>query len=73
MKIQGRVLWFDQRDGNGVLVDGQGNEFYTDTSALSPGQPRHKLKWNVPVNFEINPAIRDTRCAYRVEIAATED
>lgn len=30
--IQGKVLWFDQRDGNGIIIDAEGNEYYTDSS-----------------------------------------
>lgn len=37
MKIQGLVLWFDRRDGFGIVQDSQQNEYYVDVS-VTPGR-----------------------------------
>lgn len=31
---QGKVLWWDKRDGDGIVTDEAGNEHYIDTSVL---------------------------------------
>lgn len=69
--IKGRVLWYDYRDGYGVLEDDQGNEYYFDKSvwkckASNPGSGRC-------VKFEINLNIKDTRCAMNVRDVLAED
>ena len=33
-KLSGRVLWWSERDENGILVDHFCNEFYFDVSVL---------------------------------------
>ncbi len=41
-KIIGFVLWWSERDGNGVIQDRSGNEFYFDRSVWSGFQdPLH--------------------------------
>ena len=32
MRMIGKVLWISQRDGNGIIIDDNGNEYYFDTS-----------------------------------------
>lgn len=32
MKLTGKVLWWDQLDGIGVLLDQRGNEYWADSS-----------------------------------------
>jgi len=59
--ISGTVLWFDVRDGHGVLVDSNGNEYYTDSS-VAP----NNLKAGEAVTFKKNEAIKNTLCAIKV-------
>ena len=32
MRMIGKVLWISQRDGNGIIIVDNGNEYYFDTS-----------------------------------------
>lgn len=32
----GKILWWSQRDGNGIICDPYGNEHYFDRSVLTP-------------------------------------
>jgi cold shock CspA family protein len=63
----GRVLWFDERDGYGIVVDIHGNENYVDVS-VTPN--RASLKRDQLVSFEINPKIADCRCGHRIQLIA---
>lgn len=60
------VLWFSERDGNGIiktLVDGK--EFYVDISAIPN---RQILKRDQIVVFKVNTKIRTMRCAIITKI-----
>jgi cold shock CspA family protein len=35
--LTGKVLWWDERDGKGIIEDAEGNEHYFDTSVLKKG------------------------------------
>lgn len=35
----GKILWWDERDGNGIVKDSNGNEWYIDTSVIKSGTP----------------------------------
>lgn len=61
----GRCLWFDERDGYGVIEANSGHEFYVDTSVLPGRQP---LKRDQRVKFQINTKISHCRCACAVEV-----
>jgi cold shock CspA family protein len=63
----GKVLWWDSRDGNGIIVDADGNEYYLDCSVLEQ-RSRHIIKQGLIVSFETNSAIKDTLCAYKITI-----
>lgn len=65
MKLTGYVLWFNVRDGYGIIKDDQGIEYYTDISVTPNREP---LKRDTKVNFELNPKIKDCRCAWKVEV-----
>lgn len=61
----GQVLWFSERDGNGIIIDADGNEYYSDISATPNQQP---LKRKQLVEFEVNPRIKDCLCAIVTKI-----
>lgn len=48
-RLQGKVLWFSIRDGNGIIKDEAGNEYYTDISLIKDRLP---LKPGSQVSFE---------------------
>lgn len=58
--IKGKCLWFSDRDGNGIVVDAQGNEYYSDISAIIDRKP---LRRNEEVIFKVNYKITDCLCA----------
>lgn len=64
MKLQGTVLWFDTRDGNGIIKDADGNEFYTDISVI---KDRAALKHGQRVSFTASYEIKHCPCARNVE------
>lgn len=61
----GRVLWFNDRDGNGIIEDIHGNEAYVDVS-VTPN--RTALVRGSLVSYGINLSIRDVRCAYKISL-----
>jgi cold shock CspA family protein len=72
VQLVGKILWWNDRDGFGVLEDADGNEFYFDSSVTFI-RGNQVLKRNMFVAFHRNPAIKDCACAYKVKIAnATE-
>lgn len=64
-KLHGKVLWFDERDGYGIIKGDDGHEYYTDIS-VTPY--RQTLKRSTSVSFVINKNIKDCLCAKDVEI-----
>lgn len=67
MELIGRVLWWSERDENGIIVDPNGNEFYFDRSVLNP-KSKSKIKRNSSVVFQYNSGIHDCLCAHKVSI-----
>ncbi|MBT4791830.1 MAG: hypothetical protein HON90_09690 [Halobacteriovoraceae bacterium] len=67
MELIGRVLWWSERDENGIIVDTTGNEFYFDRSVLKL-KPRQVIKRNSVVTFNYNSSISDCLCAHKVQI-----
>lgn len=67
MPLIGKVLWWDTRDGNGVIADPRGNEYYFDSSVLR-SRTLGRLKAGQIVHFEVNSAISHTTCAHEVVI-----
>lgn len=64
--LTGVVLWYSQRDCNGIIRDILGNEFYFDISVL-------KKKYKDPkpgdkVKFDLNDKIKDCNCAHKVSL-----
>lgn len=67
MKIVGKILWWDQKDQNGIIVDANGNEFYFDISVIE-GRKSSMLKRGTVVQFQVNTTINKTVCAKAVVI-----
>lgn len=67
MQQIGRVLWWSERDENGIIVDPNGNEFYFDRSVLTL-KPRQVIKRKSVVTFNINQSISDCLCACNVQV-----
>jgi cold shock CspA family protein len=59
------VLWWSDRDGNGVIVDQNGLEYYVDISATPS---RTHLLRNSTVAFKVNESITGCRCAVVTDI-----
>jgi len=68
MDLFGRVLWWSERDENGIIVDPLGNEFYFDRSVLKSSS-KNKISRNKLVYFELNNRIKDCLCACNVALA----
>lgn len=49
-QIEGEILWWSERNGNGIIIDRSGNEYYIDRSVLSKTQEQ-KLSRGVKVSF----------------------
>jgi cold shock CspA family protein len=65
MKIVGKVLWWDRKDLNGIIVDARGNEFYFDISVVDGRKTQH-LKRGTIVQFQLNSSIKGIPCAQSV-------
>lgn len=65
MKIVGKILWWDQKDQNGIIVDANGNEFYFDISVVT-GRKQNALKPGSVVQFSKNNSITNIHCAKSV-------
>jgi hypothetical protein len=68
MDLFGRVLWWSDRDENGIIVDPLGNEFYFDISVLKASS-KNKITRDKLVYFELNNQINDCLCAHKVSLA----
>ena len=66
-KLSGRVLWWSERDENGIILDPSENEFYFDRSVLKLKKGQ-SIKRDSLVVFNENKSIRDCLCARDVEI-----
>ena len=67
MDLIGRVLWWSERDENGIVVDPSGNEFYFDRSVLNI-KLNQKIKRNSIITFSYSKSIKDCLCACNVRI-----
>lgn len=57
-----KVIWFDQKDGNGIITDSNNIEYYIDLSVIIDKQIRSGDK----VLFMLNEEIKHVRCAKNV-------
>lgn len=71
MELIGRVLWWSEKDENGIIVDTIGNEFYFDRSVLKL-KPRQQIKRHSVVTFSYNKSIKDCLCACNVAMPTAE-
>lgn len=62
-RIIGSVLWYDKRDGQGLVVDAKGNEYYIDESVLED-----YVKSGDSVSWLINPSIQHVLCGMDVTL-----
>lgn len=67
MKIIGKVLWWDRKDLNGIIVDASGNEYYFDISVVE-GKRTVSFKPGQILKFQINPAVEQISCAKNVQV-----
>lgn len=72
MSLIGKVLWWDERDGNGIIKDADGKKYYFDSSVFEQ-RPKAKISSGKIVKFEINRKIKDTLCACRVSIISVKE
>jgi len=72
MSLIGKILWWDERDGNGVIKDSEGKKYYFDTSVMDR-KNKSKVSSGKLVKFEINKNIKDTLCACAVVLVTTKD
>lgn len=51
----GKILWFDDLSGDGMVIDQDGNDFYFHWSAIYTETPdkRRKVKENKKVKFTV--------------------
>lgn len=63
-RIIGLVLWFSERDGNGIILGIDRNEYYFDVSVTK----LKNLKYGDRVTFIKNDRIKDCICARKVEV-----
>ena len=61
----GKVLWWDNRDKNGVLEDISGNRFYFDSSVIDKNALK-SIRPGAILFFEVNSSIDHTPCAHNV-------
>ena len=50
MRMIGKVLWISERDGNGIIIADNGNEYYFDTSVCKDFKD---IKRNDTVSFSM--------------------
>jgi cold shock CspA family protein len=75
-RFWGQILWFDERDGYGIIRDWDGNQLYFDTSSVVIPETITRIKAGRFVSFCVNEAIETPLCAcyirapvYPVEVA----
>ena len=67
MQLIGRIQWWDDKYGKGVIEDAEGNEYYFDQSVISL-KPHQKINRKEIVTFQLNKSVKDVACAYKVSI-----
>lgn len=65
-KLKGYILWFDQRDGNGIVKDNEGIQYYIDSSAIE--SDLYLLKSGKEVEFVLNTEIKHINCGKDVKV-----
>ena len=65
MKVVGKILWWDRKDKNGIVIDAIGNEYYFDISVIE-GRKDSNLEPGAVVQFQKNESITTVSCAKSV-------
>lgn len=65
--LVGKVLWWDERDGFGIIVDEHENEYYVDSSILR--ELSEEMKGGVEVTFDRDDSAGIV-CACNVDLAS---
>jgi hypothetical protein len=65
----GKVLWWDRRDGEGIVVDAAGKQFYFNRSGMSP-LTMSKMRDDLLIQFEISKVVKHLSCAEAVQVIA---
>lgn len=69
LRIEGLILWYSSRDGNGIVVDPIGNEYYIDDSVINNKEAiREYGRDRQAVSFTVNYDIEDCLCGMDVNI-----
>ena len=71
-----KLLWYDQRDGQGIAVDAKGNEYYIDDSVLqfdktllNTHNGKGVSRAGLFLTGTINESIKHCLCAKNVRLA----
>ncbi len=67
MRLIGKVLWWDARDKEGVIVDAKGNEFYFNASVFSDSGKTKSIEGRF-VKFLIHEEVKHIACAKSVAL-----
>lgn len=68
MEFTGFILWWSDRDKNGIIKTSDNKEWYFDSSVIK-FEPWETTLKRAQVIFEHNEKITDCRCAYNVRLA----
>lgn len=69
IKFEGKILWWSDRDENGIIIDGQGNEFYFDRSTVN-FRPSENPARDQLVLFSKRTDVQGVNCARDVSLVA---
>ena len=64
----GKILWYSERDKNGIIKTSEGVEYYFDISVVKDRKLDFKRGEDNLVTFQLNEKIKDCRCAKNVEL-----
>lgn len=65
MLLIGRVLWWDYRDKEGIIIDAEGNEYFFNSSSF-PDFSKFKSLEGRFVEFSLNKSVKHVRCASNI-------
>ena len=64
----GKILWWDRRDREGIIVDGLGNQYFFNFSVANKSSVE-RFKDGQFVEFEVSNIVADVSCAKNVVVA----
>lgn len=69
MRINGQIVWYSTRDGNGIVEDANGTEYYIDNSCINNKEDIKEYgRVKQFVDFVLNKNITDCRCGMDVNV-----